>query len=201
MGDDKVAAEIAAWRTACEDATVWGDEMRQVMLAAVLGTDRTGRNAAMGRILREWAVEQIEACPGAENYLEISMDYTESTPGLIVLVHIQRDGGETPGNRATRLQAERDAAVARAESAEARAAAGGAALMEVAHAVERTRRAVLAEVIDLLDTRAVQRSAQVDVAQEAGGAWQVVAGKGSELMAVADLLRARLRTGPEVATG
>ena len=65
---------------------------------------------------------------------------------------------------------------------------------------EATRRRVLEEVIDLLDTRAVQRSAQVDVAQEAGGRWEVVAGKSSELMAVADLLRARLRPGPEVAT-
>ena len=118
MGDDKAAAEIAAWRAACEDATVWGDEMRQVMLAAVLGTDRTGRNAAMERILREWAVEQIEACPAAKNYLEISMDYTESTPGLIVVVNIQRAGGETPGHRATHLQAEREAAEQRAEAAE-----------------------------------------------------------------------------------
>jgi hypothetical protein len=66
---------------------------------------------------------------------------------------------------------------------------------------EATRRRVLEEVIDLLDTRAVQRSAQVDVAQEAGGRWEVVAGKSTELMAVADLLRARLRPGPEVATG
>lgn len=115
----KLMAEVAAWRTACEDAHAWGDEMRQVMLAAVLGTDRTGRNAAIERILREWAVEQIEACPEAENYLEISLDYTESTPGLTVLVHIQRKEGETPGDRATRLQAERDAAVARAEAAEA----------------------------------------------------------------------------------
>ena len=65
---------------------------------------------------------------------------------------------------------------------------------------EATRRRVLEEVIDLLDTRAVQRSAQVDVAQEAGGRWEVVAGKSTELMAVADLLRARLRPGPEVAT-
>ena len=65
---------------------------------------------------------------------------------------------------------------------------------------EATRRRVLEEVIDLLDTRAVQRSAQVDVAQEAGGRWEVVAGKSSELLAVADLLRARLRPGPEVAT-
>jgi hypothetical protein len=66
---------------------------------------------------------------------------------------------------------------------------------------EATRRRVLEEVIDLLDTRAVQRSAQVDVAQEAGGRWEVVAGKSTELMAVADLLRARLRPGPEAATG
>ena len=65
---------------------------------------------------------------------------------------------------------------------------------------EATPRRVLEEVIDLLDTRAVQRSAQVDVAQEAGGRWEVVAGKSTELMAVADLLRARLRPGPEVAT-
>lgn len=75
------------------------------------------------------------------------------------------------------------------EAEEARLLAQVAAL--TAHA-EATRRRVLEEVIDLLDTRAVQRSAQVDVAQAAGGAWEVVAGKSTELMAVADLLRARL---------
>jgi len=99
-----------------------------------------------------------------------------------------------------RLLAEVAALTTRAESAEARAAAGGAALMEVAHAVERTRCAVLAEVIDMLDTRAVQRSAQTDIAQANNGAWEVVAGKSSELMAVADLLRKRLQPGPELAT-
>jgi len=50
----------------------------------------------------------------------------------------------------------------------------------------------LAEAIDLIEQRAVDRGRQVDVAQAAGGAWQVVAGKSSELQAVADLLRRRL---------
>jgi len=100
-----------------------------------------------------------------------------------------------------RLLAEVAALTTRAESAEARAAAGGAALMEVAHAVERTRVATLQSAIEAIEARAVGRGRQVDVAQEAGGAWEVVAGKESELLAVADLLRARLRTGPEAATG
>ena len=89
-----------------------------------------------------------------------------------------------------------EAAEKRAESAEARAAAGGAARMEVAHAIERTRVATLQSAIEAIEARAVNRGAQVDVAQTHGGAWEVVAGKESELLAVADLLRARLRTGP-----
>ena len=50
----------------------------------------------------------------------------------------------------------------------------------------------LAEAIDLIEQRAVERGRQVDVAQAGGGAWEVVAGKSSELQAVADLLRRRL---------
>jgi hypothetical protein len=54
------------------------------------------------------------------------------------------------------------------------------------------RRATLLEAIDLIEQRAVDRGRQVDVAQAEGGAWEVVAGKSSELQAVADLLRRRL---------
>ena len=71
--------------------------------------------------------------------------------------------------------------------------------MLLAHAIERTRVATLQSAIEAIEARAVGRGAQVDVAQEAGGAWEVVAGKESELLAVADLLRLRLRTGPAVA--
>ena len=106
-----------------------------------------------------------------------------------------------------RMEGERDEAIARAEaaekraeSAEARAAAGGAALMEVAHAIERTRVATLQSAIEAIEARAVGRGAQVDVAQTHGGAWEVVAGKESELLAVADLLRVRLQPGPQAAT-
>jgi hypothetical protein len=89
-----------------------------------------------------------------------------------------------------RMEGERDAAVARAEAAEKRAD----------DAIERTRVATLQSAIEAIESRAVHRGAQVDVAQAANGAWEVVAGKESELLAVADLLRARLRPGPEVAT-
>ena len=93
-----------------------------------------------------------------------------------------------------------EAAEKRADDAEGRASAAANSLLLLAHAIERTRVATLQSAIEAIEARAVQRSAQVDVAQEAGGAWEVVAGKSSELLAVADLLRARLRPGPEVAT-
>ena len=54
------------------------------------------------------------------------------------------------------------------------------------------RSEAFAEAIDLIEQRAVQRGRQVDVAQNEGGAWEVVAGKSTELIAVADLLRKRL---------
>lgn len=98
------------------------------------------------------------------------------------------------------LEAQVATLTARAEAAEARAAASAGAALAVAHACEATRRRTLEEVIDLLDTRAVQRSAQVDVAQANNGAWEVVAGKSSELLAVADLLRQRLRPSAGSAT-
>jgi vacuolar-type H+-ATPase subunit B/Vma2 len=63
---------------------------------------------------------------------------------------------------------------------------------EVAQEAAAARRATLLEAIDLIEQRAVQRGRQVDVAQNEGGAWEVVAGKSSELQAVADLLRRRL---------
>jgi hypothetical protein len=87
-----------------------------------------------------------------------------------------------------------------AEDAEGRASAAAHSLMLLAHAIERTRVATLTLAIEAIEARAVHRGAQVDVAQAANGAWEVVAGKESELLAVADLLRARLRPGPEVAT-
>ena len=98
------------------------------------------------------------------------------------------------------LTSRAEAAEKRADDAEVRASASANSLLLLAHAIERTRVATLQAVIDLLDTRAVQRSAQVDVAQEAGGRWAVVAGKSTELMAVADLLRKRLQPGPQAAT-
>jgi DNA-binding protein H-NS len=68
-------------------------------------------------------------------------------------------------------------------------------LAEVERLTQRAaaaRREAFAEAIDLIEQRAVDRGRQVDVAQAAGGAWEVVAGKSSELQAVADLLRLRL---------
>lgn len=94
-----------------------------------------------------------------------------------------------------------EAAEKRADDAEGRASAAAHSLMLLAHAIERTRVATLQSAIEAIEARAVNRGAQVDVAQTHGGAWEVVAGKESELLAVADLLRARLRTGPELATG
>jgi chromosome segregation ATPase len=93
-----------------------------------------------------------------------------------------------------------EAAEERADDAEGRASAAAHSLMLLAHAIERTRVATLTLAIEAIEARAVHRGAQVDVAQAANGAWEVVAGKESELLAVADLLRARLRPGPEVAT-
>jgi chromosome segregation ATPase len=93
-----------------------------------------------------------------------------------------------------------EAAEERADDAEGRASAAAHSLMLLAHAIERTRVATLQSAIEAIEARAVHRGAQVDVAQAANGAWEVVAGKESELLAVADLLRARLRPGPEVAT-
>jgi chromosome segregation ATPase len=93
-----------------------------------------------------------------------------------------------------------EAAEKRADDAEGRASAAAHSLMLLAHAIERTRVATLQSAIEAIEARAVHRGAQVDVAQAANGAWEVVAGKESELLAVADLLRARLRPGPEVAT-
>lgn len=94
-----------------------------------------------------------------------------------------------------------EAAEKRADDAEGRARAAANSLMLLAHAIERTRVATLQSAIEAIEARAVNRGAQVDVAQTHGGAWEVVAGKQSELLAVADLLRLRLRTGPEAATG
>ena len=68
-------------------------------------------------------------------------------------------------------------------------------LAEVERLTQRAaaaRREAFAEAIDLVEQRAVDRGRQVDVAQAAGGAWEVVAGKSTELIAVADLLRKRL---------
>jgi hypothetical protein len=69
-------------------------------------------------------------------------------------------------------------------------ASGG--VMEFLCITAKIRREAFAEAIDLIEQRAVDRGRQVDVAQAAGGAWEVVAGKSSELQAVADLLRRRL---------
>lgn len=93
-----------------------------------------------------------------------------------------------------------EAAEKRADDAEGRASAAAHSLMLLAHAIERTRVATLQSAIEAIEARAVQRSAQVDVAQANNGAWEVVAGKSSELMAVADLLRKRLQPGPQAAT-
>jgi DNA-binding protein H-NS len=75
------------------------------------------------------------------------------------------------------------------EAEEARLLAEVERLTQLAAAA---RREAFAEAIDLIEQRAVDRGRQVDVAQAEGGAWEVVAGKSSELIAVADLLRRRL---------
>jgi hypothetical protein len=127
-------------------------------------------------------------------------EYHQSESDIAERLQIAEAGWTCECAKVAALTTRAEAAEKRAESAEARAAAGGAALMEVAHAIERTRVATLQSAIEAIEARAVHRGAQVDVAQTHGGAWEVVAGKESELLAVADLLRARLRTGPEVAT-
>jgi hypothetical protein len=94
-----------------------------------------------------------------------------------------------------RLLAEVERLTQRAEHAEiARLEAGprGAMMEFVCIADPTGRRTALLEAIDLIEQRAVDRGQQVDVAQAAGGAWEVVAGKSTELIAVAELLRQRL---------
>lgn len=124
LADDRIAqleAENDELKREVESADHFANEMRCIMLAALWGTDRSGRNAAVGRIVGQWALEQLEEQPLVENYLEVTLT-SEAMPGLAALITIQRDGKETPADKAARLQVERDAAVARAEAAEARAA-------------------------------------------------------------------------------
>jgi hypothetical protein len=101
---------------------------------------------------------------------------------------------EGPGSSEQTASLEAEVAQARAQI-EAHEAEEARLLAEVERLTQQAaaaRRATLLEAIDLIEQRAVQRGRQVDVAQNEGGAWEVVAGKSSELQAVADLLRRRL---------
>ncbi len=49
-----------------------------------------------------WALAQIEAHPGAENYISMTLVHPDA-PGLKVVVSIEREGKETPAKRAARL--------------------------------------------------------------------------------------------------
>ena len=106
LADDRIA-ELEAENQRLSSIVDFAEYMIGLSRQCMLGADRGGVNAHGPRIIMEWAREQIDAVPGADNYLSVAFTHVD-VPGLAVVATIQRDGMETPGAKAARLQAEVD---------------------------------------------------------------------------------------------
>ena len=111
--DNRIAEleeENAMLRERCETAGY----MIEMARMALFGVSGDGTNALAPRVIMEWALGQIEATPGAENYYSIAFGHAMA-PDIGVVVCIQRRDKETPAGRAARLQAELEQARADAQ--------------------------------------------------------------------------------------
>ena len=102
--DNRIAEleeENAMLRERCETAGY----MIEMARLAMFGVSGDGTNALAPRVIMEWALGQIEATPGAENYYSVAFAHPLA-PDIGVVVCIQRRDKETPAGRAARLAEE-----------------------------------------------------------------------------------------------